>query len=357
VSFDGAQFREQAFFESMEAAQVSFSTGLQPVRFLRGVSFIGASLTRVSYFMYAEFSGESFFDGAQFFNDVAFSGAQFRAGSNTRFVNARFKGEGSFPGATMEGNIRFNGAVFEQAASFENAVFKGPVDFRDADIRLLSFCTDEKSGNHTLFFAPLDLRNMKFERIRVNWPQMLDRMQPYDRQPHAQFEKYFRLIGEDEIADKVYYRWRRIEGDRLTPLGLRWWWDRGYRYLAGYGVRIWPLVFIPVLLLVVGTNIFLQPCAVTKTADKGKSSVEISPSEVGTFNIVDSFALSLRLMLHLDLPAGSAWHPSRNAVVMHGKELPIRYSTYATIHMLLAWFVIPFVAATITDRLRRRTRG
>jgi hypothetical protein len=176
-------------------------------------------------------------------------------------------------------------------------------------------------------------------------------MVTYDRQPYAQMEKVLRASGLDEEADRVYYEQRQREGDMVSLRRLHsWLWDRAYRWLAGYGVRVWPLLIIPLLLLFAGSFVFHRDGALIKKPEaqsgvqaKGHSSPEVAHG-VRTF---DAFCVSLRLLVRLEIPAASSLVPSENSLA---QCIPMRYSSYATLHMIFGWLLLPFVAASIAAR-------
>ena len=84
------------------------------------------------------------------------------------------------------------------------------------------------------------------------------------------------------------------------------------------------------------------------------------PPNPPRLNWVDAFGVSLRTLIRLEVPVGSRWVPSENVLPLwqrSGRATGPRYSTYATIHMILGWIIIPFVAASIAARLGRRSAG
>jgi hypothetical protein len=53
----------------------------------------------------------------------------------------------------------------------------------------------------------------------------------------------------------------------------------------------------------------------------------------------------------LEDPSASKCLPSENVIAAW---LPIKYSTYGTLHMLIGWLLVPFAVASIASRLGRR---
>ena len=220
----------------------------------------------------------------------------------------------------------------------------------------------------TKFLAGVDLRGFRYDRIGVVWRDLLSRLTPYDRQPYAQLEKVLRSTGQDEDGDKVYYECRRIEGNRLKPWNsFGWYWDRPFRYLAGYGTRIMPLVAtLLFLVLFLGPLVFSRQGAVTEKLEAQAPAANSQPKAAKPTKQpeklvwFDAFGLGLRLFIGLDVPSGSKWVPSENPLIkghVLGVAVSMRYSTYATVHRVIGWLLVPIVVASLAQRLRRRTPG
>jgi len=171
---------------------------------------------------------------------------------------------------------------------------------------------------------------------------LLNKLDPYDRQPYTYLESFYRSAGWEEEADEVYYQRRFAEGNRIKPqMFLRWLWDRSYRLIAGYGVKV-PLILISTAVLLLGTIVFSNP--------ESTGNPKYPPSRF------EAFAVSLHLLTHLDLPSDSQLKPSRDDLVIKGRYLwpGLRYSSYAMLQSVFASLILPFVVATIADRIRHR---
>jgi len=102
--------------------------------------------------------------------------------------------------------------------------------------------------------------------------------------------------------------------------------------------------------LVRSTDSLLSPTPGPAPGESGTQRVE--PSKL------EAFAVSPHYLTHLDLPSSADLTPSRNVYFIppsctRPSLWPgLRYSTYATLQALLASLVVPFVIASLADRLR-----
>ncbi len=346
ADFEGAQFASTAAFDRMQVdGGTFFPPGEQgPVRFGGEARFHDVYIQGLADFEDAQFENKAVFEHARFENATLFRGAHFSHEHQATFAGARFERGAFFLGSAFRGPTTFRAAISERDADFRDAVFGGPANFRDAHFHVVEFGKDTHP-----FEAAVDLLGFTYDRIQAPWRALLDKVLPYDRQPYTQMEKFFRSAGNTEEADEVYYERRRKEGAGLRPWSspLSWSWDRAYRALAGYGVRIWPLVVLIVALVVCGMLVFDQDGALEWSKDLPKGS---SPP---FRNWVDSLGVSLRLVTGIEFPAGAGWEPSGSRLIFPEWQW-MRNSTYAFLHSLVGLVLVPFVVASIFDRLRRR---
>jgi uncharacterized protein YjbI with pentapeptide repeats len=320
--------------------------------------FRGAQFAQGAYFDRIHVNGEAIFhaDGDDtrpqaIHNPTVFSG-------DTRFDNAHFEHGCSFKSAQFAQSASFISAVTERKASFVGAVFGGLANFSDAKFSITRFRAElirKAPLGEPQFHGRTDVRGFTYDRFYGAWEEVLTRTVVYDRQPFTQMEKVLRTSGLDEEADAVYYEQRRREGNLipLKRLHSRLW-DWAYRLLAGYGVRGWRLLVIFLLLLLAGSFVFHRDGALIKKAEakSGVSAkVESSPEVVHGVRAIDAFCVSLRLLVRLEIPTGSSLSPSENSLA---QRIPMRYSMYATVHMIAGWLLLPFVAASIAKRFGRR---
>ena len=154
------------------------------------------------------------------------------------------------------------------------------------------------------------------------------------------------------------YERRRIEGNRLRPWHLGWWWDRAFRHVAGYGTRVWPVVVaVVVLLFVLNPWVFTRPGAVIeKEKREGAASTPATSADTPHLGWFDAFGVGSRLVVGIEVVSGSRWVPSENWLLdktVLQQSLQMRYSTYATLQRIVGWLLVPIVVASFVEHFRR----
>ena len=123
ADFDSAAFSGEARFGS---ATFSGEAGFNIVTFSGEADFNSATFSGDADFNRAAFSGEARFGSA------AFSG-------NAHFGSATFSGEAGFNSAAFSGEARFDRATFSRYAGFNSATFKAKSIFRGSFARAATF--------------------------------------------------------------------------------------------------------------------------------------------------------------------------------------------------------------------------
>jgi uncharacterized protein YjbI with pentapeptide repeats len=313
-----------------------------------------------AFFQGTQFSGETDFRGVQIDLDARFSGADFRRAAS--FEAAKFTGLVTFAGSEWA-KRKYEGSLFERAsfkharceqdAHFDDAVFRGDADFRDATFQVLYFARSPEVpvGGLTVrqFQRDIDLRGCTYKAIDGDWRPLLPRKQrvvEYNRQPYNQMEKFLSSIGQSDVADQVYLERRAAERQwkwrKRRPLA--WLVDASYFVFLRYGVRPWQLLILSAGLLFLGTLFFSQPHTVMAKKEK-----EIAPAVLPRR---DAFELSLHQFLPVEIPLGEQWGPDHEGIDSKPGFL-IRPTTFATLFLRLpGWILVPLGIASFTRLLR-----
>jgi hypothetical protein len=348
-------------------------------QFERDVIFSGAAFKGVARFEQSQFKGPANFDsittekilsfgmtgaidytggGAEFEQEVTFHDGEFHGLFSV--ADCRFKSDVHFCRSRFDHLLYCKFTEFFEGAYFQRIVCNGQISLANADFKQkASFqdthCLDlECKGLKFESCQDFDVRGLTYARINVDWKRYLKQMNPYDRQAFVQLESFYRTSGNAEVADQIYYEWRRVEGNSVRYVNfLRLAWDRLYRWTAGYGVRIWPLVYIAVALFILGGIIFGQDGALESTVKTTlvQNTLEREPYH----NLIQSFSVSLRMITGQDIPSSQSWIPSENHLISGGSGwLSLRYSTFAAIGTVIARMLVPFAVAAAAERLKRR---
>lgn len=368
VSFSGAHIGSDAFFE-----RVAFEgpTRFESTEFSGGAFFERAQFHGEAYFVRAEFRQEAFFSGVAFDQNADFGSAHFHEA--TRFgrkdESAQSGPDKKLGGASF-GPVSFQQAHFEQLASFEDAVFRGSVNFRETSFNTVYFATAEDEGQSSgpQFQSDVDLRGWSYSRIQVNWESLLkmadgkrSRLTKYDRQVYTELERFFRSSGDDDTADNVYLERRRVERESLQGF-----WNRSAddfsRVTTNYGVSMWRLTDLCLILLFAGMVVFSRTAAVLPTEKTGGREEPDHPAPPVTLSHWDAMGVSLHQFLPLEVPLGDRWVPSVERIpvrVAVGRRtlfrVRIRPSTYAGALRIAGWILVPLQAAILSGALQQHS--
>jgi hypothetical protein len=287
---------------------------------------------------------------------LEFQGVEVKGAANFNRLKVhsecRFNGwwaddEQSLAVTSFGSTIALNGADIAGTLYFYYVECKGKAEFVDAKIGIAMF-TDPNGVGHAKFEHAIDLRGMTYSRILADWKTLLSKTTPYDRQAYVEMERFYRSLGDDQQASRVYLARRRRESAdlrakfkrrdnesmiewvracvRLLPdLAL----DSFPRYAVRYGVRPFRLVVMSVLFLLMGSYVFSQPGAVVdKDAAAGAAVVQLNGAEALRYSL-SLFVPGISLSLSRDLIPAS------------------RYEAYATIHQIAGLMLLPLSFAVL----------
>jgi uncharacterized protein YjbI with pentapeptide repeats len=336
--FTGAKFKELATFNG---AQIEESVFFNPATFEGDADFVSVRIGGNAVFNEAKFKEQANFSGTQIEESVFFNRATFedevefviaRIGGNAMFTGAKFKEQANFSGTQIKGDGQFKGTIFANDVSFQNTSLR-TVFFGEPDVQL---------------HAKIDLRGCIYDRIHPIsfWEQLMECLDPYDRQPFTQLEETFRRAGNDKLADDVHYKRKcRESSENITIQMLgTWLLDRFLYRLTGYGVRLRRLLWAIIPILIIGTFIFCL---------EGAVKLDIQPhfmlGSQATLHWCDAFWVSLNTFLPVEIPSGADWKPSAQIIPVLG----IKFTTFATLLDLAGWILVPVAVAGISGLLKR----
>ena len=247
------------------------------------------------------------------------------------YKSTTFGGEASFTRARIDRDAHFNGTIFGNNVSFQDTFF-GTIFFGEPEVQ---------------FQAKIDLRGCTYNRIHPVsfWKQLMECLNPYDRQPFTQLEETFRRAGRDQLADNVHYEQKSrefTENITIQKFGV-WLLDRFLWLLTGYGVR--PLYLLRAIapIIVIGTAIFQL---------QGAVQLDIQPhymiSTQATLSLYEAFWVSLNTFLPIEIPSGADWIPSSQII----PGLGLKFTTFATFSSLAGWILVPVGVAAISGLLK-----
>jgi hypothetical protein len=402
---DGAVFGKEArfgsldcgqsgFFRNVEFADVDFryaSFGLnldcQESTFLGSTNFASLRCKNSGFFIHATFGPKR----------VSWRGASF--GGNLEFLDAIFQGEVNLNGTQCQGAGRFDRAKFNglRKADFayayfginlvlSDAIFACPVDCtmmrveRGLHLGGATFNSDIALNRATVGVLSLargvrlkagrvDLRGFEFRSLlgEVKTAEAFVRAQDpalFSREPYLQLERFYKSVGDEVEAKRTHYQGRKdLRDNAKSARGAANWslWanvgDFFLKYLTGYGVRTWRLLFYIGFFLIVGTCVFWSADSVRPgnlattdpiTATKAnEGNVAPSRSEKSSAEQVwrplNPFAYSLDLFLPVvNLRYDEMWTPVGDW-----------RAAFALLHSMAGWLLVPLLVASLAGIVRR----
>ncbi|MFH1336442.1 MAG: pentapeptide repeat-containing protein [Candidatus Zixiibacteriota bacterium] len=350
--FHMTQIEESAFFHR---ANFEGTADFRYIQVGSNVEFNGAIFNRSAIFNSAHIEGHALFNP----DSSSESQSIERVESNPTI----FKGEADFAATVFNGGATFLGARFSECADFfssrinmdagfADAVFYKDVRFLNASFRTLFFSKSQPNAGNQ-FKGKIDLRGCTYDRIEPIsvWEQLMDQLEPYDRQPFSYLEQTFRRAGEDFLANKVYYERKRTESARISVRRTGGWLlDRLHWWLTGYGVQLWRILIAFAVILIIGTFIFHIGGAVELKQTAPSYPVtgnEQEGQQVVALTYIEAFWVSFNLFLPVSIPSGAEWKPSSR--ILWG----IKFTSIATVWKLLGWMLVPIGIAGLTGWLKR----
>ncbi|HYJ05182.1 MAG TPA: hypothetical protein VEX43_08610 [Chthoniobacterales bacterium] len=380
VSFNSSLFKRGADFNSMKVGDSAFfrTTGFEgPADFswteIAGnfeadwaqfnenaeASFNSMKVGGAASFEKAVFEGRVDFSWSHILGTFDAEGTKFKnketvanfnsmkVGHNAFFREAVFVAPAAFSGAEIIGQFDVQKAHFGNekegasfntmkigSAFFQNAEFKGPVDFRFVDVNWISLSSVSWPRNGRW----LDMTGMTYEYIRADAPglqphdallKLIDQS-PFSPAVYGNLEAFFLRQGYRAYADQAFIAGKRRERrEHLSGFELvaSWLLDQVVRYgrqpsragvFCAFFVAFGAALFSP-------KRMELQ-------------QVQTTPR---TFN---RFWYSLGLFLPVvNLESDKVWKPKPDQTFLRN---------YMRVHILLGWILVPLVLAALTGLIK-----
>jgi hypothetical protein len=206
----------------------------------------------------------------------------------------------------------------------------------------------------------VDLRGCAYDALSAYLFPLLDAQLVFDRYPFMRVEQVLRRSGLEELADDVYYRRRRIDGNLLSPLSGNFVFDRFVRWTTGYGVRPERLLVVIALLVAIGTIGFHLPGTARpkslEPAVAAKGTAKISAAELEAtycknpvrLDLQDAFWLTLHTVSPVEIPPEMSWTAAACPMPVTGWK----NFYFAALLKIFGVVFVGFAAATFTGFLR-----
>jgi hypothetical protein len=253
ANFRSAEFKGEVEFGDLRDADAGKPLGL---RFAKDANFDHVLFDAPVWFVGVEFGGLGVFSKTQFQNRVLFQNVHFTSASDrsASFAEADFQSQALFKHVEVNGWLTFYGAKSRHHLRiWTTCHVAGVVNLENASLALLEIEHEGEPVSDYGFLGGLTLAGCNYQRIQCPaalgleklWRALranLERREQtrkaldFDRKPYLRFEEFCRSVGENELADRVYFDLRRREEQRESR-----WLHRGWaffeRMLFGYGVR------------------------------------------------------------------------------------------------------------------------
>ncbi len=356
AEFNEAKFKNKVFFQRVRVEETGF---FKKTNFYHDADFAYIEIQNNPEFTDSIFHEKAIFNSAYFNGHALFNHVIFKMDAD--FAGVTFVGGASFAGAQFIGNVDFYNSKSNMDVGFGGALFSNYVSFHNSYFRTVFLGTPD-GKNETKFEGGIDLRGCIYDLIYpiYIWEKLMEKLDPFDRQPFEQLEGTFRRIGRADLADRVYYRRKKKESSKMKPpwpfgppdSAGTWLLDKLHWLLTGYGIRRWPLLILIIIFLLLGCYIFQFDGAVEPYPHCEQLTVVGPMPETGrvyySIQLKEAFWVSLNLFLPIDIPSGSEWRPSDQ--VLWGV---IKFKHIGTILVVLGWILFPVAVTNIFGLLRR----
>lgn len=331
-----AHFTRTVFNDSANfiGLRVEYSVVFEGTRFARGAIFERVDIGESAWFRERP-TEHGVIPGAQFLGGVSFKGA--RVGGQAEFSGTVFRGE------VRMGGVRFNEALFRRTHFVAGRTKEdNEVGFDDADFGSLDF----GGGEWRARFDPerrVRMAGMKYRELKSPhfMLRLLEKLDPYHRDPYAALERFWRNAGEQDRANAVYYARRTAEGNglRLREQPVRWAWDRLLRRVFGYGVALEVPVYW-IVGLVAATAVLLSGRGALTSRDGS-----VPPRKRGWRARMARPLIALGLSLNVLIPRLRLfrvrdWRVSEEPITAMHVRLPFTYAQATSFMKYISWGII-----------------
>ncbi len=304
-------------------------------------AYLGADYNNYACFERANFSAFADFWGANFYDYANFEGANFNV--------ARFEGvdfyDANFIGTNFDYNAHFERVNFNNYANFGKANFSDYANFEGADFNGANF-------GGTNFYNSANFWGADFsDTTELVGPYTPDNL-ILDGKNSQIFMKYYKNQGQYEVADTVYYNYRKECQKRKGWYELSKWTDLITQGACGYGVRpSHTLVFGFIVVILFGFIYAKWPSISLDKHENKKIPLRFYFKGPGICRLAkkdenDSQVVSWKDALYFSLTTFTTvgygdWYPEDNM------------RKWATLEGLLGWITLGIFMATLTIVLIR----
>ena len=354
IDCDFASFRGPATFNSLQCGGMAHFKRTQFWHRESPATFRAWSIARAMNFPRSCFWGSADFRGVTCKGVANFAKCKFKGsepvnfsfssfGLNVDFTNTHFAAGVILKSTEIPSTLTLNATRFEKALDLNKAQIgslkieafgpfpKGGVDFRDSQIGVFDF-----PGQ--------------------TWEHMLDSQDPqkFTRDPYLQLEAYYKKIGNEYAARKVYLAGRNELRERAKAKCNNVHWSAGnwvndsiLKWLTGYGVQTWRLMIVIASLLVISIPVFWSAGSLKAKPQATKaapaSNPQPSPEPPAKPTRLERLVYPLEIFVPVvKLDVADNWQPN-----------PEWRRVYSIFHRICGWLLIPLLVASIAGIVKR----
>jgi len=190
--------------------------------------------------------------------------------------------------AVFDGPVDFIMIRVERYLRLEGATFKDDIALYGSTVGILSLDERVRFESESLNLRAFEFKSFDGKKdtaaafVRAQDPAV------FSREPYLQLENFYSSIGDEPESKSAYYQGRKAFRDnaRSAQGATEWspWTNAGdllLKYLTGYGVRTYRLLFYIGFFLLVGTYVFWQADTVSpKSSSTSSATLGARPIEV-----------------------------------------------------------------------------
>ena len=388
VNFNGFECRYGSF-QSARFRNKDSTVDFTYASFAIGIDCDFASFRGPTTFNSLQCGGLAHFKRTQFWHRER--PVTFRAWSIARSMNfprSRFRGSADFRGVTCKGVANFTQCKFEgsEPVDFSFSSFLN-VDFTDTHFAAAVILKSTEVAStltlkDTIFENSIDLNKAQIGSLKIEayrpfpeggvdfrdsqigvfdfpgriWEEVLDCQDPqkFTRDPYLQLEVYYKDIGNEYAARKVYLAGRNALRERAKAKGNNVNWSAGnwvndsiLKWLTGYGVQTWRLMIVVGLLLASSIPIFWSADSLKAKPQPTKAASannpQPSPEQPAKPTRLERLVYPLEIFVPVvKLDVADNWQP-----------IPDWRRVYSIVYRICGWLLIPLLVASIAGIIKR----
>jgi len=354
IDCDFASFRGPTTFNSLQCGGVAHFKRNQFWHRKSPATFRASSIARAINFPRSCFWGSADFREVTCKGVANLTKCKFKGAEPVDFSFSSFGVNVDFTDTHFAAGAILKSTEVASALTLKDTIFEKSIDFNKAQIGSLKIEAYRPFPKGGVDFR--DSRIGVFDLPGQTWEEMLDCQDPqkFTRDTYLQLEAYYKDIGNEYAARKVYLAGRNALRERAKTKGNNVHWSAGnwvndsiLKWLTGYGVQTWRLMIVVGLLLAVSIPIFWSSDSLKAKPQATKAapanSPQPSPEPPAKPTRLERLVYPLEIFVPVvKLDVADNWQP-----------IPDWRRVYSIFYRICGWLLIPLLVASIAGIVKK----